>query len=119
MKLVTKREFDIDSIKIYLHLFKLYKSYLLLISDHEDLGIGSITMATPLYIDGKPKNSKSFKLFGVQNDFLNQIIAEKFSAFFNSPVLLLLFFKMVKNEQEIASSLIKVINQILSDIKAS
>ena len=119
MKLVTKREFNVDSIKIYLHLFKLYKSYLLLISDEEELGIGSITMATPLYLDGKPKNSKSFKLFGVQNELLNQIIAEKFSTFFNSPVLLLLFFKMITNEQEIASSLIKAINQVLSDIKAS
>ena len=86
MKLVTKREFNVDSIKIYLHLFKLYKSYLLLISDEEELGIGSITMATPLYLDGK---------------------------------LLLLFFKMITNEQEIASSLIKAINQVLSDIKAS
>jgi hypothetical protein len=61
--------------------------------------------------------SKSYKLFGVQKELLNQIIAEKVSTFLNAPVLLLLFFKGIKDVQVITKPLIKIINQLLLNSK--
>jgi hypothetical protein len=117
MKLLFENEIEVENLKIYLSLFKLYKSYLFLISDNGDYGIGSITMATPIYIEDLKTNSKSYKIFGVQKELLSQIIAEKVSTFLNAPVLLILFFKDLKDERVITKPLIKYINQMLLDSK--
>lgn len=117
MKLIVEKDIDIDSLKIYLRLFELHKSYLLLISDNEEFGIGDVTIATPIRIDEMKIKSKSYKLFGIHKELLNQIIAEKFSSSLNAPVLLILFLKDIKNEQEVIKPLMKFINEILKEFK--
>ena len=115
MKLAIEKEVKIENQTVYLRLFELYKSYLLLISDNEEFGIGNVTIATPIRNDEMKTTSISHKLFGIHKELLNQIIAEKVSSFLNAPLLFLLFFKNIKDEQALIKPLMKFINETLSD----
>ena len=116
MKNLIERDITIEDIKIYLTLFKLHKSYILLISDQKDMGIGSVTLASPPLIEGLKSTAASYNLFGVNKKLLSTIISEKASNILKAPVLLLLFLKIKKKEDEIAKPLIKFLNEILKNI---
>ncbi|MFX1394979.1 MAG: hypothetical protein ACFFAH_15605 [Promethearchaeota archaeon] len=116
MKSLADKHIEIDNTMIYLTLFKLHKSYLLLISDQKDMGIGSVTLASPPLVEGLKSTAASYNLFGVDQKLLSTIISEKASKILKAPVLLLLFLKIKKKEEEIAKELMKFLNKVLTDI---
>lgn len=116
MKLIVNRNVMIDDTVIYFSLFKLYNSFLLLISDQEDLGIGNVTLGTPSIVEGIKLPTASYNLFGMNSKLISTIIAEKASKVLNAPVLLLLFLKDKRDEVTIIKPLANFINEILNDI---
>ena len=52
MKLLAEESIRIDEITIHLNLYKLHKSFLLLISDQPEMGIGTVTLGSPPMIEG-------------------------------------------------------------------
>ena len=116
MKLLVNKNFTIDNYVIYINLFKLHNSFLLLISDQEDLGIGNVTLGAPSIVEGIKSPTASYNLFGMNNKLISTIIAEKTSSVLNSPVLLLLFLKNRKDEGTIIKPLVNFINEILKEI---
>ena len=74
MKLVTEKSKQLERIKIYLSIFKLHKSYLVLISDQETMGIGNVTLGIPPSIEGMKVSAATHQLFGVQQKILSSII---------------------------------------------
>ncbi len=116
MKLLIEKSKDIDDITVFLALFELHKSYLLLISDQKEMGIGSVTIGSPPMIEGLKATSASYTLFGVYEKLLSTIIAEKASYILKAPVLLMLFLKSKKKEESIAKPLVTFIDEILSEI---
>jgi len=117
MKLLIEKEIIIEGIKIFINLFKLYKSFLLLISDQKELGIGNVTLGTPPFIKDLKSSTSSYSLFGLDRKLLSNIIAEKASSSLKEPVLLLLFLKTKKDETEIIKPLIKFLNEIFEEVK--
>jgi hypothetical protein len=99
MKLLLEKSKTFDDFTIKLALFKLYKSYLLLISDQEDMGIGAVTLGSPSTIEGLKSISASHTLFGVDKKLLSTMIAEKASNFLKAPVLLMLFMISKKRKK--------------------
>ena len=67
MKRIVEKSVDIDETIVYLALYQLHKSYLLLISDQKDLGIGSVTLGSPPMIDGL----KSTAVTSTSNSYMN------------------------------------------------
>ncbi|MFX1376485.1 MAG: hypothetical protein ACFFA0_11800 [Promethearchaeota archaeon] len=116
MDLLVKKSFTIEDYVIYFNLFKLYKSFLLLISDQEDLGIGNVTLGTPSLVEGIKSPTASYNLFGMNNKLISTIIVEKVSKVLNAPVLLLLFLKNQKDEETIIKPIISFINEILEGL---
>ena len=116
MKAIIERSKQLDKIKIHISIFTLHKSYLVLISDQESMGIGNVTLGIPPSIEGMKVSAATHQLFGIQQKILSNIIVEKISSFFNAPVLLLLFLKSVSDDQEISKPLILFLNEILMDI---
>ncbi|MBY8991648.1 MAG: hypothetical protein KGD58_12935 [Candidatus Lokiarchaeota archaeon] len=116
MKLIVNRNFTIDDYVIHINLFKLHNSFLLLISDQEDLGIGNVTLGTPSIVEGIKSPTASYNLFGMNSKLISTIIAEKASSVLNSPVLLLLFLKNRKDEGTIIKPIVNFINEILKEI---
>jgi hypothetical protein len=114
MKQLVDKNIDVDGTVIYLSLYKLHKSYLLLISDQKSMGIGSVTMASPPTIEGIKSTVASYRLFGVNKKLLSTIIAEKASSVLKAPVLLLLFIKIKKKEEELVKPLVDSLKDILS-----
>ena len=60
MKLLAEKEKIIDDLPIYLTLFQLHKSFLLLISDQKEMGIGNVTLGSPPTIEGIKSTSASY-----------------------------------------------------------
>jgi hypothetical protein len=116
MKPIIEKELVIEHITIYISLFKLHRSFLLLISDQEDLGIGNVTLGTPPLIKDLKSSTSSYNLFGLDRQLLSNIIAERVSSLLKAPILLLLFIKNKVEEREIAKPLVKFLNEILNEI---
>jgi hypothetical protein len=119
MKIIAEKRIKIDDITFYLKLFQLHKSFLLLISDQPSMGIGSITLGSPPITEGLKSLTTSYNLFGVNKKLLSTIIAERASNILKAPVLLLLFVKSKKNEEEVVKPLIKFLNGTLDKISAN
>ena len=113
---LVKKDFSIENLKIYLVLFKLHNSFLLLISDQKEMGLGNVTLGSPPLTEGLKSISASYNLFGVDKKFLSTIISEKASHILKKPVLLLLFLRDQTKEEEIAKSLMTFLNEILTEI---
>ena len=116
MKILAEDSIKIEDITVYLNLFKLHKSFLLLISDHPDMGIGNVTLGSPPIIEGIKSPTASYNLFGMNTKLLSTIIAERTSNNLKAPVLLLLFLKSKKNDEEIIKSIVNFLNKVLKDI---
>ncbi|MFW9824583.1 MAG: hypothetical protein ACFFE4_16690 [Candidatus Thorarchaeota archaeon] len=116
MKLLAEHNIEIENTKIFLIIFKLYKSYLLLISDQEELGIGNVTLGSPPIINGVKPPSISYNLFGVNSNLLSTIIVERVSSALNAPILLLLFLRNELNIEKMIKPVINFINKIIEGI---
>ena len=113
---LVKKDCEIDNLKIYLALFKLHNSFLLLISDQKEMGIGNVTLGSPPLTEGLKSVSASYSLFGVDNKLLSTIISERASHILKKPVLLLLFLRERTREENIAKSLMSFLDAILKEI---
>ncbi|MFX1337573.1 MAG: hypothetical protein ACFFDK_03100 [Promethearchaeota archaeon] len=113
---VINKDFLIDNLKIYAVLFKLHNSFLLLISDQKEMGIGNVTLGSPPLTEGLKPISASYSLFGVNKKLLSTIISEKASHTLKKPVLLLLFLRDRTKEEEIAKPLLSFVEKILTEL---
>ncbi|GAH19833.1 unnamed protein product, partial [marine sediment metagenome] len=87
MKPLIEKQKKIDNICLHISIFKLVKSYLVLISDEEGMGIGTVTLGIPSIIEKMKTSSASHQIFGVQSKILSKIIVEKMSSDLKEPVL--------------------------------
>jgi len=115
MMLLVEDNIVIDDITIYLNLFKLHQSFLLLISDQLNMGIGNVTLGSPPAIEGMKSPTASYTLFGMDTKLLSTIIAERASNILKAPVLLLLFLKNKRSDEEIIKPLVNFLNNILKE----
>ena len=116
MKLLAERNIEVENVKIFLNLFQLFKSFLLLISDQENMGIGNVTLSSPSFVKGVKSPTSSYNLFGMNGNLLSTIIAEKASNALNAPVLLLLFKKNKIESEKILKPIINFLNEVLDEI---
>jgi len=115
MNLLTEETIEIDDITIYINLFKLHKSFLLLISDQLNMGIGNVTLGSPQTTDGMKAPTASYSLFGLNTKLLSTIIVERAANILKTPVLLLLFLKNKKTDEELIKTLVNFLNTILKE----
>ncbi|MBY9007559.1 MAG: hypothetical protein KGD63_12460 [Candidatus Lokiarchaeota archaeon] len=119
MREIIDKSLQLEDITIFMKIFKLYKSYLALLSDQKELGIGDVTLSSPPTIAGMKSTSSSFKLFGIHNNLTSSIIAKRLSTLLKAPVLVLLFLKSEIHEEEIIRPIIDFVNKHLEQIKKS
>ncbi|MBY8980377.1 MAG: hypothetical protein KGD72_08305 [Candidatus Lokiarchaeota archaeon] len=116
MKPLIEKQKQIDNNFLYVSIFKLVKSYLVLISDEEGMGIGTVTLGIPSLIENMKTSSASHQIFGIQSKILSKIIVDKISSDLKEPVLLLLFLKHIKEDQKITKPLIELLKEALIEI---
>ena len=116
LKILVDKERLIDDSMIYGKIFKLYKSYLLMISDHKEMGIGNVLLSNPPTIEGIKASVSSYELFGLGNDLISKIMAERAASYLKTSVILLFFIKSKKFEDEFLKALIGFLNDILKEI---
>ncbi|MHA1150012.1 MAG: hypothetical protein ACTSR8_17385 [Promethearchaeota archaeon] len=116
MKLLADQSKPIYDKVFFLKIFKLYKSFLLLISDQKEMGIGTVTLGNPPLIEGLKSTAASYKLFGIDDKLINTILAERASLILKAPVLSLIFIKSPIEEEKIAKPLSEFVNEVLTDL---
>ena len=116
MALIIDKNERIGNFSVYLKLFQLHKSFLLMISDQENMGIGNVTLGSPPIFEGVKSPTTSYNIFGVKSNLLSTIISERASFILKLPVLLLLFLKTKISEEKIIPPLINFINSTLEGI---
>jgi hypothetical protein len=116
LKLLVEMEENIDDLVIYGKIFKLHKSYLIMISDHKEMGIGNVLLSNPPTIEGIKASVASYELFGLGNDMISKIMVERAASYLKASVLLLFFMKARKSEDSFLKALIKFLNDILKKI---
>lgn len=116
MNLIVKHHEEIDGFTVHLKLYQLSKSFLLMISDYANMGIGNVTLGSPSTIEGMKPIATSYNIFGFKNNLLSTIISERASFVLKAPVLLLFFLKTKRNEEEIIKPLTFFLNRALEKI---
>jgi len=116
METIIERSVQLEEFVIYFKLFKLHKSYLALISDQKEMGIGDVTLASPQRIKGVKSTSSSYNIFGIHQNLLSSVIAKRITNQLDAPVLLLLFIKSKIEEDEKTKSIINFINKNLKKL---
>ena len=116
MELIIDVNKHIEGEFFYIKLFKLHKSYLLMVSDKKDMGIGSVYLGIPSIIEGIKPSTANYGLFGMGRELLGKIISERCSSYLKSPVLLLLFLKTIKKDEVIIKPLMGVLNDIFQQL---
>ena len=116
MKLLVEKEKRIDDSIIYGKIYKLYKSYLLMVSDHKEMGIGNVLLSNPPTIEGIKASVASYALFGLGDDMIGKIMVEKAASYLKTSVLLLFFMKTRKYNDNFIKDLIEFLNDILKEI---
>ncbi|TFF98630.1 MAG: hypothetical protein EU547_00920 [Promethearchaeota archaeon] len=117
MKLIQEDSVQIEDVKIYLRIYKLHKSFLILLSNKEKMGIGDVTLGTPSKIEGIKSSSSTFNLFGVHNNLISSVIAKKSAFCLKQPVLVLFFCTVEVEENSFIKPLISFLNRNLNDIQ--
>jgi hypothetical protein len=98
MKEIINTQFSFQTIKLYIKLFSLNKSYLLLISEKQEMEIGSVTLASPSFNEGLKPSSSSHMLFGIKDKLITQVISERTALALKTPVLLI--FHLISDIKE-------------------
>ena len=117
LKLIVDKEGVIDDSMIYSKIFKLHKSYLIMISDHKEMGIGNVLLGNPPTIEGIKASFASYELFGLGNDMISKIMVERAASYLKTSVLLLFFIKVRNFDDYFIKNLIKFLNDSLKEIK--
>ncbi len=116
MEPISERNLLINNVNFYISLFKLHKSYLILLSDQKEMGIGSVTLSTPSLIEGVKTSSTSYSLFGIENKIANKLIVERVANMLNTPVLLLSFLKTKMTEENFIKPVMSCLNEMVSNL---
>lgn len=117
LKLLVDKERIIDDKMIYSKIFKLHRSYLIMISDHKEMGIGNVLLGNPPTIEGVKSSVASYELFGLGNDMISKIMVERAASYLKTSVLLLFFIKTRKFNDEFIKKVITFLNDTLKEIK--
>ncbi len=107
-------EFNVRVLFIALH-----KSYLVLVSDQEEFGIGTVTLSSPPTLEGTNAMSAPALLFGLKNDMLANMIGKISSQKLKQPILSLIFIKEQNLKPEIImkttmDAVLMAIDQVLN-----
>jgi len=110
---------EFDNFQVKAIFLPLENSYLLLVSDQKDFGIGTVTLSSPSTKLGLDTLSTPFAIFGLKNSILANLIGKNASKKLNCPILSLLLIKEERIKQEIIiKTTMEAINIAIENIRA-
>ena len=99
---------------------KLDRSYLLLVTDQVDYGIGTVTLSSPPTSPHLGATSAPFSLFGLKNNMLANLIGKSASKHLHAPVLSLILIKATQLKPEtIIRTTMDAVLQAIEVVKAT
>jgi hypothetical protein len=96
IEVIGEGQADFGDFVVHVAIIPLKKSYLILITDQAEYGIGSVILSTPPVLEGMSATSSPITLFGLKNNLLANLVGKTASKKLQVPVMTLL---LIKNEQ--------------------
>ncbi|WP_371801916.1 hypothetical protein [Candidatus Lokiarchaeum ossiferum] len=95
----------------------LNNSYLLMVTDQEQFGIGTVTLSSPPTEFGTKATSSPFNIFGMKNSMLSNAIGRNASKHLKKPVLSLVLLVEKDFKQEIIiKTTMEAVNKAIEDV---
>ncbi len=101
LEIIGQSESTQGTLKIQVSIIKLHKSYLFLVTDQPEFGLGTITLSSPPSLDGTKAISSPFPIFGLKNNMIANMVGNIASQKLNTPVLSLIYILEQNMKQEI------------------
>lgn len=89
------------NLTIHVSIIKLHKSYLILVTDQPEYGLGTVTLSSPPLLDGTKAMSSPFPIFGLKNTMIANMVGNIASQKLSTPVLSLIYILEQSMKQEI------------------
>ncbi len=119
VKICGEGQANYGAYNVYASFITLYKSYLLLVTDQQEFGIGNVTLSGPPTGIGQASSSP-FNLFGLRNPLLSNMIGKTSSKLLKSPVISMVFIKEKDLKQGIVMKLaLEAVKNAIKDIEKS
>jgi hypothetical protein len=117
IKILCETQANYDTFTVNLAIIALKNSYMILATDQDEYGIGTLILSSPPSIEGTGAISSPFTLFGLKNNMIANLIGKTASKKLKKPVLTLLLIKEEQLKQEIImktihDALLEAINKI-------
>jgi len=101
IEIVGKGQSSQANLTIHVSIIKLHKSFLILVSDQPEYGLGTITLSSPPLLEGTKAMSSPFPIFGLKNNMIANMVGNIASQKFNTPVLSLVYILEQNMKQEL------------------
>lgn len=101
LEIIGQSESIQGNLKIQVSIIKLHKSFLILVTDQPEYGLGTITLSSPPSLDGTKAMSSPFPIFGLKNNMIANMVGNMASQKLNTPVLSLIYILEQNLKQEI------------------
>lgn len=115
IKILSEALANYDSFSISISIIALKNSYMILATDQDEFGIGTLILSSPPSIEGTGAVSSPFTLFGLKNNIIANLMGKTASKKLKKPVLTLLLIKEEQLKQEIIMK--TVMDALLEAIK--
>ncbi|MHA1338622.1 MAG: hypothetical protein ACTSRZ_00030 [Promethearchaeota archaeon] len=104
--ILIEHSLSINNYYVKCAIIPLHKSYLILITDQQQYGIGNILLSFPPKIEGLNPLSSTSPLFGVNERIIEKIISELSTVKLKKPCLTISFFKDIDQDKQEKSKII-------------
>ena len=109
-----------DDFVVYAQFVKMANGFLLLITDQESFGFGTIALASPPSGISDKSLSSPFNLFGLKHSLLSNVIGKTTSKHLHQPVLTMLLIKNTQLKPKIImETAMKAVNKALEHIQSA
>lgn len=115
IKILSEALANYDSFSISISIIALKNSFMILATDQDEFGIGTLILSSPPSIEGTGAVSSPFTLFGLKNNIIANLVGKTASKKLKKPVLTLLLIKEEQLKQEIIMK--TVMDALLEAIK--
>jgi hypothetical protein len=117
IKILSEKSASHDEFTVFGQIMQLHHSYLLMITDQEMYGLGTVSLAAPPTGINSRAISSPFNLFGMKNTLLANLLGKTVSKHLKKPVLGLILIKSNVKPKIIMETCSKVVALLLKEIK--
>ncbi|MCP4764076.1 MAG: hypothetical protein GY870_20050 [archaeon] len=117
LKILGEKTFTYENYSTTCCIISLDRSYLVLVTDQSNYGIGNIMMSAPPFIEGTRAMSTPSPLFGLKQNLLTKMVSEFCAVKLKNPCIVMVHvLGMQRKEQFVSNCVMKSLKQTIEEV---